>query len=62
MVIVDVSGNNCLVPDVRRKTFNLLPLSKMLALSFSLRSFIMYLENPSDRQVQQGCGYKNQYT
>ena len=42
MVIVDVSGNNCLVPDVRRKTFNLLPLSKMLALSFSLRSFIRW--------------------
>ena len=47
VVIIDVSGNNCLVPDFRRKTFNLLPLSKILALSFSLRSFIRWEKSSS---------------
>ena len=47
MVIIDVSGNNCLVPDFRRNTFNLLPLSKILALSFSLRSFIRWEKSSS---------------
>ena len=47
MVIIDVSGNNCLVPDFRRKTFYLLPLSKILALNFSLRSFIRWEKSSS---------------
>ena len=47
IVIIDVSVNNCLVPDVRRKTFNLLPLSKMLPLSFSLSSFIRWEKSSS---------------
>ena len=47
IVIIDVSVNNCLVPDVRRKTFNLLPLSRMLPLSFSLSSFIRWEKSSS---------------
>ena len=35
------SGQPCLVPDLRIKVFNLLPLSMMLAVGLSYMAFIM---------------------
>ena len=42
-----VSGHPCLIPDLRVKTFNLLPLDMMLAVGFSQMLFIRLRRHPS---------------
>ena len=41
------NGHPCLIPDLRRKTFNLSPLSIMLAMHLLYVTFIMFSYIPS---------------